>query len=314
MVSKDGKDFTEIKHNIVGFPTVVGFKNKDNIQINPAVLEKQEESIALLEDIKTNTASGGGGGGGGIPANKATDAYGYQADSLTATYQYYFYEDGAGNWYILRETLSTGVYSYARGTGGYTSVYVDNVSAPSGTPTWGTYDEIFDNVGAESLTFDAEYGALVEIDAGHYQIHQGNHFFFHDHNEIDNGNSVTYLFQTGDKEVHFTRDLDGSTITMYECFGGTDRTGTTLQTVFNSNRNSAKTATFQIYKGVSGGTTDGTRSCYYKGGSSTNQSKGPMISRNDNEVILAKNSKYLMKITSFVNDNLTNIGLYWYEI
>jgi len=72
-----------------------------------------------------------------------TTEWGYCADSLTATYQYYFFEDKSLNYKIMRETLATGVYAYATGTGGYTSVYVDKTSDPSGSPTFGTYGEIF---------------------------------------------------------------------------------------------------------------------------------------------------------------------------
>jgi hypothetical protein len=43
----------------------------------------------------------------------------------------------------MRETLAIEVYSYAKGTGGYTSVYVNKTSDPAGSPTFGTYGEIF---------------------------------------------------------------------------------------------------------------------------------------------------------------------------
>lgn len=105
--------------------------------------------------LPVNIISGGTGSGGGIPATKATDAYAFQATSTTASYVYYFYEDGAANWYILRETIATGVYDYAKGTGGYESVYVNSTSAPSGSPTFDSYEAIFDNTGAGSLSFDS---------------------------------------------------------------------------------------------------------------------------------------------------------------
>lgn len=100
---------------------------------------------------------------GGIPANKATDAYDYQALSQTSTYMYVFNEDGNGNWYIQRFLLSTMKSDYTKGTGGYLSVYVNSTSAPSGTLTWGTYDQTFDNVGAESLSFDSLGNLKVNI-------------------------------------------------------------------------------------------------------------------------------------------------------
>lgn len=76
-------------------------------------------------------------------SGKATSAYGYQAKSATASYTYYFYEDAALNWYIMRKTIATGVMDYTKGTGGYASVYVDSTSAPSGSPTFASYGNTF---------------------------------------------------------------------------------------------------------------------------------------------------------------------------
>lgn len=81
--------------------------------------------------------------GGSSSSGKATDAYGYQAESNDGTYTYYFFESADTNYYLMREHDTTGQISYAKGTGSYTTVYVDSTSAPSGPPTWGTYGVIF---------------------------------------------------------------------------------------------------------------------------------------------------------------------------
>lgn len=83
--------------------------------------------------IKTTSGASGG-------AAKPSDAYGIQAISETATYKYFYFEDDVENWYILRKTLATSVFAYAKGTGGYTSVYTNSTSDPSGG--------VFDTYGA----------------------------------------------------------------------------------------------------------------------------------------------------------------------
>lgn len=123
-------------------------------------LRPLSEGLATEEKQDAIITAIGSGGGGGIPANKVTDAYGYQAKSVVGTDKYFFYEDGNGNWYVLKLNSSS-VATYTKGTGGYASVYVDSTSAPSGSPTFDTYDATFDNVGASSLLFDAE---------GHLQV------------------------------------------------------------------------------------------------------------------------------------------------
>lgn len=98
-------------------------QNADGVYINPATEETLQSVLA---------ASG-----------KATNAYGYQAKSTTASYTYFFYEDASLNWYIMRKTIATGVMDYTKGTGGYASVYVDSTSAPSGSPTFASYGNTF---------------------------------------------------------------------------------------------------------------------------------------------------------------------------
>lgn len=80
-----------------------------------------------------------------LPAtsNKATNAYSIQAISDDGTYKYFFFEDASANWYILRKTLTTSVFLYTKGTGGYASVYVSSTAGPSGSPTWADYGATF---------------------------------------------------------------------------------------------------------------------------------------------------------------------------
>ena len=81
------------------------------------------------DELNPYTATGGS-------IAKATDAYGIQAISEDATYKYYFFEDDSANYYVMRKHATNNVYDYTKGTGGYSSVYVDSSNGPSGSPTW----------------------------------------------------------------------------------------------------------------------------------------------------------------------------------
>lgn len=83
--------------------------------------------------------SGGSSGG----AAKPTDAYSISAISETATHKYFYFEDSSLNWYVMRKDLSTNVYDYTKGTGGYESVYDTPTTAPSGSLTWASYGDTF---------------------------------------------------------------------------------------------------------------------------------------------------------------------------
>ena len=82
-------------------------------------------------------------GGSSSSSGKATDAYGINAISEDATYKYFWFEADDLSYYIMRKHKTTNVFTFTKGTGGYTSVYVDENSGPSGLPTWGTRGATF---------------------------------------------------------------------------------------------------------------------------------------------------------------------------
>jgi hypothetical protein len=79
----------------------------------------------------------------GTIVSKATDAYSVSAISEDATYKYFFFEDSALNYYVMRKHKTNQVYDYTKGTGGYASVYVSSTAGPSGSPTWASYGTTF---------------------------------------------------------------------------------------------------------------------------------------------------------------------------
>jgi hypothetical protein len=162
---------------------------------------------------------------------------------------------------------------------------------------------------------DLSTHALQIIDYEHHEIHSGSHFFYTDSVEIDSAGTQVYLITTPNttKWTHMKLNITGSAITQADIYEGADRTGTTLQTAFNNDRNSATTPTTTIHKDVSSGTTDGTLIYRIKSGSSSAQSRSPLVAERNSEIILKQNTKYLVRITSGTNDNLTNLQLEWYE-
>jgi hypothetical protein len=156
--------------------------------------------------------------------------------------------------------------------------------------------------------------AAISIDLSHSKMHSGNHFMYTDCVTLGSGAVQNYVFTTLSKYSHMSVEFEGSTITSFDIYESTDRSGTTLQTIYNSNRNSLTASVNSIHKGSSGGTTDGTKIFCHSGGTSTNQSKGSVSSSTANEIILKLNTKYILRITSGTADNLTNIKLYWYEL
>ena len=153
---------------------------------------------------------------------------------------------------------------------------------------------------------------LVVVDEPHNEIHEGDNYRYCDPTTLASGVSQDYLITTPNtaKWAHFTFHADGSDITSVFLYEGSDKTGTTAQTVFNSNRNSTNTAGVTVLKGTSGGTTDGTLLCSYSSG--VKEKLGASTDHNS-EWVLKQNTKYLLRITSGAVGNKCNINLSWYE-
>lgn len=165
------------------------------------------------------------------------------------------------------------------------------------------------------ISIDASTNTIQTIEYAHHEIHTGSHFMYTDCLTLANAGTQDYLLTTPNttKWSHMSFQYEGSAITALDIYEGTDKTGTTIQNIFNNNRNSATTSVNTIYKGTSGGTTDGTKIWCHKSGSTTNQSISGASSEQATEIILKQNTKYIFRLTSGTNDNLVNLNLEWYE-
>ena len=165
-----------------------------------------------------------------------------------------------------------------------------------------------------AIIIDQHGGAITFISQEHHMIHEGRSFRYEDSVTLGSAVSQDYLLTVPSGDYpHFTFSADGSAITQVQVFEDTDKTGTTLQTTFNANRNSATASVMTVHKSVTGGTTDGTRIATYSSGSASNQSKSSSIAEFNKEFILKTNTKYIIRITSGTAGNLCNISMNWYE-
>jgi hypothetical protein len=165
------------------------------------------------------------------------------------------------------------------------------------------------------VSMDESSHGLVIIDHVHHEIHAGDAYRYNDPITLASAATQDYLLTVADtaKNPHFTFSVDGTAITTIEVFESSDRTGTTLQTTFNADRNSANTAGMTIHKGTSGGTTDGTSIFEYSSGTASGSSKLDGVAAYDSERILKRNTKYIIRVTSGTNGNLVNTRMEWYE-
>lgn len=162
---------------------------------------------------------------------------------------------------------------------------------------------------------DTTAQAVMTIDNHHHEIHEGDAYFYYDSVTLGSAATQDYLLTTPNtaKWAHMVFSVDGTAVTTCRLYEASDRTGTTLQTVWNNNRNSVNTAAVTVRKGTSGGTTDGTLMKTYSSGTSQGSTKTPTHLGFGSEIILKQNTKYILRVTSGTAGNLCNVVLNWYE-
>lgn len=166
-----------------------------------------------------------------------------------------------------------------------------------------------------AFELDSVTSAQVSISHEFHKIHEGKTFRCGDSITLGSAATEVYLITTPNTAelAHLTFSGDGTAITTFDAFEGSDRVGTTPLTCVNANRNSLTAASMTVHKGVSGGTTDGVQIFKYSSGTSTNQSKSESSLDFGSKWILKRNTKYLLRVTSGTAGNLINIFLNWYE-
>lgn len=173
---------------------------------------------------------------------------------------------------------------------------------------------IADNI-ARVCRVDGATHSLQTIDYGHHEIHSGSAYWYLDSVGLGSGATQDYLITTPNTTSwdHVLLDIVHSAVATVSLYEGADRIGTTLQTIYNHNRNSLNTAATTIHKGTSGGTTDGALIMQYTFGSTTGSSKLGGGVRNDEEIIWKQNTKYILRLSSATNGQLFVSHLHWYE-
>jgi hypothetical protein len=167
----------------------------------------------------------------------------------------------------------------------------------------------------QPLRLDEATNTLSDISFEHHKIHDSDHYFYADMVQLNDAATQDYMITTPNttKWGHLIFLATGSAITQIQVYEASDKNGTTLQNIYNNNRNSLNTAGITVHKGTSGGSIDGTLIWQKKSGSATNQSREGMTASRSNEIILKQNTKYIIRITSGTDANLINIELQWYE-
>jgi hypothetical protein len=163
---------------------------------------------------------------------------------------------------------------------------------------------------------DGKSGAQAIMEYEHYEIHNGDHYFIDDFNNIPNTETYEVIIKTPNttKQVHFVFEYyyeSEGAFQMYENVATTDD-GSTISS-FNSDRNSDNTASLIVTHSPTGvDTASASLMVNHRIGSG----KGIGGTRRaDQEKILKRNTKYWIVATNYAlgASNLFNYQFDWYE-
>lgn len=165
---------------------------------------------------------------------------------------------------------------------------------------------------------DTATHTMQTIDYAHHEVHAGSHYYVTYPFTLDattDTRSVLIDTPNTTKWAHMIWNLTGSAITEVWVYEDTTLTSTDAITVFNNNRNSTDSATVALYNygTIASSTDNGTLIWHQKSGSATNQSRGSMTTRNDEELILKQDAIYRIHFATETTGNFCNIKLEWYE-
>lgn len=165
---------------------------------------------------------------------------------------------------------------------------------------------------ARALRIDAITNVLTTIDHDHSKIHSGSSWICNDVQNI-NATSMQWLITTPDSTT-YAHMLFGALCTgelQINVTEGASRAGVTYLAAQNQNRvaDPPTSATVVVYRGVTGGTTDGSVTLLTQRSGAT---ESPVSFRALGEYILRSNTKYVVTLTTYSNVYATLV-LNWNE-
>ena len=156
--------------------------------------------------------------------------------------------------------------------------------------------------------------AITTIDFAHHEIHEGDAFTASYKVDVANGANLDLLIVTPntDKRIHFTYVIEVELETDGSFYENVTATAGTAVAAYNRDRNNLTAATLSVTHTPSAITAGNIviRSGHYGSGKTIGGSD-----RTVNEMILKKNTKYLLRLTNVIANatNYMSVRLNWYE-
>jgi len=171
----------------------------------------------------------------------------------------------------------------------------------------------------DEVRIDSSTNSLQTIEYEHHEIHSGSHFEYTEYDaDLDDTNTIDILITVPNTTLwpHLVFSVDGALQTLVQLFETCTHTAGAAKTAYNNNRNSA-TANTTLLNASNDDAADGNAILQSMFGVSTGSGINSIVSgggsRGDNEHVLKQNTKYLLRVTSYADNNVVSVKLSWYE-
>lgn len=168
----------------------------------------------------------------------------------------------------------------------------------------------------DALTTDASSRAITTINYEHHEIHAGSHYFISSFGTFNEDAEAVFGITTADttEEIHITTHVRGTSQTELLIYEDSTFTGGTPLTPINNNRNSSNTSNMTVVLAPTvtdvgdllGSSSTG------KAGVNPLQAEGGNTER-FREIILKRNTLYILKAISRDDGNIISYSADWYE-
>jgi len=167
----------------------------------------------------------------------------------------------------------------------------------------------------QAAIIDQNTRAFATLDFEHHKVHISDHYFVAEGFTLGSGDTANYLITVPNttKYPHMLFLTVGGLGLVAKLYQGANRTGATLLTSNNSDRNSANTAGTFVHDDWTGGTTTGDLLATFAAGSASVGGRVGGGFRSEEELILKQNTKYVYELTSAANSNNISVFFTWYE-
>jgi hypothetical protein len=174
----------------------------------------------------------------------------------------------------------------------------------------------FNGTSPVPIRIDPSTRVFNSIELEHGYVHDGIDFSSTDTATVDSGSTRVYKITTPDttKWAHLVWEIDGTAITQIDVYEGGARNNGTGLTIYNRDRNSVTANTTTVVHTPDAGA-NGTIIYTEKFGLATgNNARQAGYSRPSAEVVLKRNTQYIIVVSSSTNGNIISSRFRWYEL